>query len=117
MRSAATRHLRNARSSHAALSSRSVLCASKCQRISSYSARGTVATIIVRFGPPKHGQKIPMRRSMRAARSRVLKATKDAKIYFLNSCNDKNVVEMIKEGVMICTGRLRVGRKFTNAIK
>jgi 4-hydroxy-2-oxoheptanedioate aldolase len=52
---------------------------------------------------------------MRAARSRVLKATKDAKIFFLNSCNDKNVVEMIKEGVMICTGGYEVGRKFTNS--
>ncbi len=51
---------------------------------------------------------------MRAARARVLKATKDAKIFFLNSCNDKNVVEMIKEGVMICTGGYEVGRKFTN---
>ena len=50
---------------------------------------------------------------MRAARARVLKATKDAKIFFLNSCNDKNVVEMIKEGVMICTGGYEVGRKFT----
>jgi 4-hydroxy-2-oxoheptanedioate aldolase len=51
---------------------------------------------------------------MREARARVLKATKDAGIFFLNSCNDKNVVEMIKEGVMICTGGYTVGRKFTN---
>ena len=35
-------------------------------------------------------------------------------IFFLNSCNDKNVVDMIKEGVMICTGGYEVGRKFTN---
>jgi 4-hydroxy-2-oxoheptanedioate aldolase len=52
--------------------------------------------------------------SMREARARVFKATKDAGIFFLNSCNDKNVVEMIKEGVMICTGGFTVGRKFTN---
>jgi 4-hydroxy-2-oxoheptanedioate aldolase len=52
---------------------------------------------------------------MRAARARVLKATKDAKIFFLNACNDKDVVGMIKEGVMICTGGYEVGRKFTNA--
>jgi 4-hydroxy-2-oxoheptanedioate aldolase len=51
---------------------------------------------------------------MRDARARVLKATKDAKILFLNTCNDKNVVEMLKEGVMICTGGYEVGRKFTN---
>ena len=51
---------------------------------------------------------------MREARARVFKATREAKILFLNACNDKNVVEMIKEGVMICTGGYEVGRKFTN---
>jgi hypothetical protein len=66
------------------------------------------------LGPPKPGQNDTDAPPMRAARSRVLKATKDAKIFFLNSCNDKNVVEMIKEGVMICTGGYEVGRKFTN---
>ena len=39
---------------------------------------------------------------------------KVARIYFLNTCNDKNVVEMIKEGVMICTGGYEVGRKFSS---
>lgn len=64
-------------------------------------------------GPPQQGQvDLPV---MRDARSRVLKATKDAKIFFLNSCNDKDVVEMIKEGVMICTGGYAVGRKFTKS--
>jgi len=48
------------------------------------------------------------------ARARVFKATKDAKIFFLNACNDRDVVSMIKEGVMICTGGYEVGRKFTN---
>ncbi|MGQ0733397.1 MAG: aldolase/citrate lyase family protein [Acidobacteriota bacterium] len=50
---------------------------------------------------------------MLQARARVLKATKDAKILFLNSCDERNVVEMIKEGVMICTGGYEAGRKFT----
>jgi len=47
------------------------------------------------------------------ARARVFQATRDAKIFFLNACNDANVVEMIKEGVMICTGGHEAGRKFT----
>jgi 4-hydroxy-2-oxoheptanedioate aldolase len=50
---------------------------------------------------------------LQQARARVFKATRDAKIFFLNICNDGNVVEMIKEGVMICTGGYEVGRKFT----
>lgn len=53
---------------------------------------------------------------MLQARERVKKATQDAKIFFLNSCNDKNVVDMIKEGVMICTGGYEVGRKFTKRV-
>jgi hypothetical protein len=55
--------------------------------------------------------------SMVAARSRVLAATRAAKIAFLNSCNESNVVDMIKEGVMICTGgdgpAAAKGREFT----
>ena len=66
------------------------------------------------LGIPQPGQDQTNAPPMRAARARVLKATKDAKIFFLNSCNDKNVVEMIKEGVMICTGGYEVGRKFTS---
>jgi hypothetical protein len=54
---------------------------------------------------------------MIAARSRVLAATKAAKIAFLNSCNETNVIDMIKEGVMICTGGdgpgATKGREFT----
>jgi 4-hydroxy-2-oxoheptanedioate aldolase len=65
------------------------------------------------LGPPQPDQ--VNHPDMRAARARVLKATKDAKIFFLNSCNDKDVVDMIKEGVMICTGGYQVGRKFTNS--
>jgi 4-hydroxy-2-oxoheptanedioate aldolase len=65
------------------------------------------------LGPPQPDQ--VNHPDMRAARARVLKATKDAKIFFLNSCNDKDVVDMIKEGVMICTGGYQVGRNFTNS--
>lgn len=50
---------------------------------------------------------------MQQARARVFKAARDAKIFFLNACNDKNVVEMLTEGVMICTGGYDAGRKFT----
>jgi 4-hydroxy-2-oxoheptanedioate aldolase len=64
-------------------------------------------------GPPQGqgGGKFPP--VMLQARARVFQATRDAKIFFLNSCNDKDVVDMIKEGVMICTGGYEVGRKFT----
>ena len=53
---------------------------------------------------------------MLQARGRVLKATKEAKIFFLNTCNDGNVADMIKEGVMICTGGDDVGRKLTKRL-
>ncbi len=38
---------------------------------------------------------------LRAARARVLAATKAHKIFFLNSVNPKNITQMIDEGVMI----------------
>jgi 4-hydroxy-2-oxoheptanedioate aldolase len=47
------------------------------------------------------------------ARARVFQAARAAKIFFLNACNDGNVVDMIKEGVMICTGGHEAGRKFS----
>ena len=50
---------------------------------------------------------------MMQARARVFQATRDAKIFFLNACNENNVTDMIKEGVMICTGGHEAGRKFT----
>ena len=50
---------------------------------------------------------------MLQARARVLKATQAATIFFLNTCNDRTVEQMIKEGVMICTGGYEVGRKLT----
>jgi 4-hydroxy-2-oxoheptanedioate aldolase len=50
---------------------------------------------------------------MQQARARVFQAARDAKIFFLNACNERNVTDMIKEGVMICTGGHEAGRKFT----
>lgn len=42
--------------------------------------------------------------AMQKVRTRVFKAAKDAKLFFLNACNESNVIDMLKEGVMICTG-------------
>jgi 4-hydroxy-2-oxoheptanedioate aldolase len=64
-------------------------------------------------GPPSGSGGDPFPPVMLQARARVFKATKEAKIFFLNSCNDRDVVDMIKEGVMICTGGYEAGRKFT----
>jgi len=53
---------------------------------------------------------------MQAARSRVFAATKAAKIFFLNSMNADNIVDMIKEGVMVGPASQQateIGRKFT----
>jgi 4-hydroxy-2-oxoheptanedioate aldolase len=52
---------------------------------------------------------------MQQARSRVFAATKAANIKFLNGCTANNVIDMIKEGVMICAGvgGTDIGRKFT----
>ena len=41
---------------------------------------------------------------MAAVRRRVLNATKAAGVKFLNACNEKTVIEQLKDGVMICTG-------------
>jgi 4-hydroxy-2-oxoheptanedioate aldolase len=63
------------------------------------------------------GESRMMNPAMKDARARVFKATKEAKIAFLNSCNENNVIDMIKEGVMICTGGdgpgAEKGRQFT----
>ena len=64
-------------------------------------------------GIPEPGVNSQAEPEMAAARERVFNATRDADIYFLNSCNDDNVAEMIDEGVMICTGGSRVGREYT----
>jgi 4-hydroxy-2-oxoheptanedioate aldolase len=54
---------------------------------------------------------------MKAARARVFAATKANKVFFLNSMNPNNVVDMIKEGVMVGPANEQaatIGRKFTN---
>ena len=59
------------------------------------------------------GQNAPQ---MQAARAKVFAATKAAKIFFLNSMNAQDVVDMIKEGVMIGPASqeaAEIGRKFT----
>jgi 4-hydroxy-2-oxoheptanedioate aldolase len=51
---------------------------------------------------------------MQAARAKVLAATKASKIFFLNTVTPDNVVDMIKEGVMIGAGNQQaaeIGRK------
>jgi len=58
----------------------------------------------------------PMPPQMTAARARVFAATKSAKIFFLNSMSPDNVVDMIKEGVMIGPASQRaaeIGRQYT----
>src|SRR5499427_6003991 len=58
----------------------------------------------------------PMPPQMQAARAKVFAATKAAKIFFLNSMNADNVVDMIKEGVMIGAANEKAaeaGRKFS----
>jgi len=58
----------------------------------------------------------PMPPQMQAARAKVFAATKAAKIFFLNSMNADNVVDMIKEGVMIGPASQQaaeIGRKYT----
>jgi 4-hydroxy-2-oxoheptanedioate aldolase len=74
---------------------------------------GDMAFWLVGMPQPGGGQGRAFPPVMQQARARVLKATKDANIFFLNACNDNNVVEMIKDGVMICTGGYKVGREYT----
>jgi 4-hydroxy-2-oxoheptanedioate aldolase len=55
--------------------------------------------------------------AMKAARAKVFAATKANKVYFLNSMNPQNVIDMIKEGVMVGPANQQaaeIGRKFTN---
>ena len=65
-------------------------------------------------GPGNVAERDP---KMVAARARVFAACKANKIFFLNSMNPGNVVDMIKEGVMIGPASPEaadIGRKFTN---
>ena len=58
----------------------------------------------------------PMPAVMQAARARVFAATKASKIFFLNSMSPDNVVDMIKEGVMVGPASQQaaeIGRKYT----
>jgi hypothetical protein len=53
---------------------------------------------------------------MLAARAKVFAACKANKIFFLNSMNPNNVVDMIKEGVMVGPANQRaaeIGRQYT----
>jgi 4-hydroxy-2-oxoheptanedioate aldolase len=59
------------------------------------------------------GQMAP---EMQAARAKVFAATKASKIFFLNSMNENNIIDMIKEGVMVgpaSQAAAEIGRKFT----
>jgi 4-hydroxy-2-oxoheptanedioate aldolase len=54
---------------------------------------------------------------MLAARAKVFAACKANKVFFLNSMNPKNVIDMLKEGVMVGPASqetTEIGRKFTN---
>jgi 4-hydroxy-2-oxoheptanedioate aldolase len=58
----------------------------------------------------------PLPAAMQQARAKVLAATKAQKIFFLNTMNADNVVDMINEGVMIGPASQRaaeIGRQFT----
>jgi hypothetical protein len=53
---------------------------------------------------------------MIAARAKVLAACKANHIFFLNTMNPKNVIDMIKEGVMVGPANkeaTEIGRKYT----
>jgi len=64
-------------------------------------------------GMPQPGVNAQAQPEMVAARARVFQATRDAGIFFLNTCNNNNVTAMIDEGVMICTGGYQAGREYT----
>jgi len=64
----------------------------------------------------RNGSPGPMPAVLQAARARVFAATKTNKIFFLNSVTADNVIDMIKEGVMIGSADERaaeVGRRHT----
>ena len=54
---------------------------------------------------------------MVAARAKVLAACKANHIFFLNSLDSKDVIDMLKEGVMVGPASAEtaaIGRKYTN---
>jgi len=65
-------------------------------------------------GPSNAAERDPR---MVAARARVLAACKANKIFFLNQMNANNVIDLIKEGVMVGPASQQtaeIGRKYTN---
>src|SRR5262249_1887500 len=61
--------------------------------------------------PDGHSSNDALHPEMRSARSRVLEATKRAKISFLNTVRPADVEEMIKEGVRIGSGGQEAAEK------
>jgi len=63
------------------------------------------------------GVRGPQDPKMQAARAKVLAACKAQKIFFLNTGNANNIVDMIKEGVMVVAGgnaaTAKIGREYT----
>jgi hypothetical protein len=58
----------------------------------------------------------PLPPALQAARAKVFAATKAHKLFFLNSVTPDNVIDMIKEGVMIGSATERaaeIGRRYT----
>ena len=73
------------------------------------------ADMALSLGAPRGGQ-TPMPTVLLQARAKVLAATKASHIFFLNSMAPDNVIDMIKEGVMIGAASQQVaeiGRRFT----
>ncbi len=56
------------------------------------------------LGAPGSGRRADTDPVMQQVRSRVLAASKAAGVKFLNACNEDNVEDQLREGVMICTG-------------
>ena len=54
--------------------------------------------------PPGSGPRMEDEPAMVAVRARVLAATKANGLRFLNACGERDVIDQIKDGVMICTG-------------
>jgi 4-hydroxy-2-oxoheptanedioate aldolase len=64
----------------------------------------------------RRGGSRPLPEPLRQARARVLAATRASKIFFLNTVSPDDVVDMIKEGVMIGSGGQKaaeLGRQYT----
>jgi 4-hydroxy-2-oxoheptanedioate aldolase len=74
---------------------------------------GDMALSLGVFGPGNAGERDPR---MVAARAKVFAACKANKVFFLNSMNPDNVIDMLKEGVMVGPANEKaaeIGRKYT----